>query len=92
MLAQLVITLDSSRSACGCQEYCCAQQAVTAPHLSCVHAMADHFLVRLLWGQVADPAAHQIQDHCIIRNALPVQLRHLQASCSVLSSSVGEAD
>ncbi len=51
--------------------------------LSSVHAMADHALVLLLWWEVADPAAHQIQDCCVLRNALPVQLCHLHGQGSL---------
>ena len=50
--------------------------------LSSVHAMADHALVPLLWGEVADPAAHQVQDGCILGYALPIQLGNLRDSGS----------
>ena len=51
--------------------------------LSSVHAMANHTLVLFLRGQVADPAAHKVQNCCILRYALPVQLCHLHGQGSL---------
>ena len=54
-------------------------------HLCSVHAMPDDSLVLLLRRQVADPAAHQVQDHCIVWDALPVQLSHLQPPSEIIA-------
>ena len=53
-------------------------------HLCSIHAMPDDSLVLLLRRQVAYPAAHQVQDHCTVWDALPVQLSHLQPPSEII--------
>ena len=59
-------------------------------HLCSIHAMPDDSLVLLLRRQVADPAAHQVQDHCTVWDALPVQLSHLQPPSEIIIQTPGD--